>query len=795
MDFPNSPSVGDIYTFGLKSWRWNGAAWDVEHPLTAWASISGTPTTVSGYGITDAVMTAGDQVIGGNKTFSNNVTMNGSIFSVNTVNLEIADPIITVAKNNTTGSTMFSGLKAERGTAGNDAYAVWLEEYDCWWVGTAADDSLSGSSRSPIYASQLNANVPTGTAPLVVASTTLVSNLNTDLLDGQHGSFYQDAANITGTISDARLPTTMVDKTLSGTATLSQQVRFSGVTSVGAFTADQHNYSLDSTISTLRLSGTAERSITGITGGATGRILLVRNTGTFDLIFVHESASSTAANRFSTPGGLNVTLGPGATLMFQYDGTLSRWQPVGGAGGSGGTNASLLTSGTLLDARLSANVALTNALTVFTSQVEAPTPTPGDSSANVATTAFVANAVANTSSEPGFDGAPWDSALHDGFSPIYTTGTGTTQNITLPVSDHTESSIWVTIGNVLQSPTSYAVSGTTLTLTAPLGSDIVVRSGGFKGETGAAGTMSSAGDVLFNTDDTYKIGNVSASRPKYVYVSNTVFSSVFKTTGSSSYVEISPQDGSGSNYRLYNPTGDELRVSNGTSDMLTLTDTGVLKVSNGEFYQSGTTSQVRIGVGSSNHWDLSRDNASTGNFVVKSISSGTPTEVLRLQNDKTAIFSGKIMANAATTSAASLNIAPGSAPSSPNNGDVWTTADGLYVHISGSTHAMEKQGEAWDINTQTGTSYTLVLSDKGKIIEINNASANTLTIPPNSSVAFPIKTRIDIVQYGAGQTTFVAGSGVTIRSVDDKLALSSQYSSASLYKRGTDEWVLMGDLS
>lgn len=99
------------------------------------------------------------------------------------------------------------------------------------------------------------------------------------------------------------------------------------------------------------------------------------------------------------------------------------------------------------------------------------------------------------------------------------------------------------------------------------------------------------------------------------------------------------------------------------------------------------------------------------------------------------------------------------------------------------------------INTQTGTSYTLVASDINKIVEMNNGSANTLTVPPNSSVEFPIGTRIDVVQYGAGTTTIAQGAGVTIRSKDSALDISGQYAGATLYKRGTDEWVLIGALA
>lgn len=97
-------------------------------------------------------------------------------------------------------------------------------------------------------------------------------------------------------------------------------------------------------------------------------------------------------------------------------------------------------------------------------------------------------------------------------------------------------------------------------------------------------------------------------------------------------------------------------------------------------------------------------------------------------------------------------------------------------------------------NAQTGTSYTLTLSDAGKMVTLTNAAAITLTIPTNASVAFPIGTRIDIGQGGAGQVT-VGGAGVTIRSSGSKLKLSGQYSGATLWKKGTDEWWLIGDIA
>lgn len=97
------------------------------------------------------------------------------------------------------------------------------------------------------------------------------------------------------------------------------------------------------------------------------------------------------------------------------------------------------------------------------------------------------------------------------------------------------------------------------------------------------------------------------------------------------------------------------------------------------------------------------------------------------------------------------------------------------------------------LNSQ-GASYTAVLSDGNKLVEINNSSANTFTIPPNASVAFPIGTTITISQTGTGQTTITPGSGVTLRAYNNNLKLAGQYAMASVVKRATNEWSVAGNL-
>lgn len=102
-------------------------------------------------------------------------------------------------------------------------------------------------------------------------------------------------------------------------------------------------------------------------------------------------------------------------------------------------------------------------------------------------------------------------------------------------------------------------------------------------------------------------------------------------------------------------------------------------------------------------------------------------------------------------------------------------------------------------NTQTA-SYTLALADSGKVVEMNSGSATTVTIPPNSSVAFPTGTVIEIARLGAGTVSIDPDTGVTAPNRIEAAGtttrtITNRYGSVSLRKRATDEWHLVGDLS
>lgn len=125
----------------------------------------------------------------------------------------------------------------------------------------------------------------------------------------------------------------------------------------------------------------------------------------------------------------------------------------------------------------------------------------------------------------------------------------------------------------------------------------------------------------------------------------------------------------------------------------------------------------------------------------------------------------------------------------PNDLDVLT-----YDAGSGNWEA-KPLPDTQPINAQTGTTYTLALTDANKLITLSNVASITLTVPTNASVAFSVGHRIDLIQLAAGDVTISAAGGVTIDSKSGFLKLSAQYAAATLFYRGSDNWFLIGDIA
>lgn len=140
------------------------------------------------------------------------------------------------------------------------------------------------------------------------------------------------------------------------------------------------------------------------------------------------------------------------------------------------------------------------------------------------------------------------------------------------------------------------------------------------------------------------------------------------------------------------------------------------------------------------------------------------------------------------------------APASPASG-----FHRFYAKTDGKAYSKSSAGTEYDLTAAGGAavvsfnrqtaSYTLVAGDANKMVEMNVATANNLTVPLNSSVPFATGTIIDVVQYGAGQTTIVATGGVTLRSTNNWLKINARYGAVTLVKVGTDEWYVFGNLN
>jgi len=177
--------------------------------------------------------------------------------------------------------------------------------------------------------------------------------------------------------------------------------------------------------------------------------------------------------------------------------------------------------------------------------------------------------------------------------------------------------------------------------------------------------------------------------------------------------------------------------------------------------------------------------------------TGTPTDTtadgggitLKGATDKTFNW---VDATDSWTSSEHINLASGKDLKVNGTAVISSTAGG-FIFTDG-TQTLEGVPSRTPIIQKTA-SYTLsALTERDDLIEMGSASAMTLTIPLNSAVAFPVGTSIDILQTSTGQVTIAGDAGVTVNSTPG-LKLRTQWSTATLFKRATNTWVVYGDLT
>ena len=132
----------------------------------------------------------------------------------------------------------------------------------------------------------------------------------------------------------------------------------------------------------------------------------------------------------------------------------------------------------------------------------------------------------------------------------------------------------------------------------------------------------------------------------------------------------------------------------------------------------------------------------------------------------------------------------------PNPNGVGATGPTGPTGTTGATGATGATGPTLvGFNTQTGTTYTLVIGDKDKLVTLNNASAITLTVPPS---VFSANDIVNIAQFGAGQVTLAQGAGVTIQSTGATTTapkLRMNKSSASIICTASNTFLVVGDIA
>ena len=176
----------------------------------------------------------------------------------------------------------------------------------------------------------------------------------------------------------------------------------------------------------------------------------------------------------------------------------------------------------------------------------------------------------------------------------------------------------------------------------------------------------------------------------------------------------------------------------------------------------------------------------TGNLTVSGTTTTVNSETLTI-DDNIIVLNNN--ASGAPTENAGVEIERGSS----NNVQLrWNETTDCWEFTNDGTNYQRIITDT--ITNEQTASYTLALADTGKMVEMNVASANTLTVPPNSSVAFPVGATLTVLQTAAGQCTLTAGAGVTINGTPG-LKLRAEWSSATLVKRATDTWVAIGDLA
>jgi hypothetical protein len=191
----------------------------------------------------------------------------------------------------------------------------------------------------------------------------------------------------------------------------------------------------------------------------------------------------------------------------------------------------------------------------------------------------------------------------------------------------------------------------------------------------------------------------------------------------------------------------------------------------------------------------SLDALAVGAFEASSATIGDVSNTeLQYLNGVTSAVQTQLDAKAPTADPTFTGTVSGVTKAHVGLGNVDNTSDANKPVSTATQTALDAKANSLVTIDPETASYTLILTNQDQMVEMNVGSANTLTVPTNSSVAFPIGTRIHVVQTGSGQTTITPAGGVTVNGTPG-LKTRAQWSAVTLVKRATDTWVAFGDLT
>lgn len=200
-------------------------------------------------------------------------------------------------------------------------------------------------------------------------------------------------------------------------------------------------------------------------------------------------------------------------------------------------------------------------------------------------------------------------------------------------------------------------------------------------------------------------------------------------------------------------------------------------------HTSSSSDEPGVGVNTTTYWEVlalkGTDGTGTGTVTSIDITGGT----------------GITSTGGPITSSGSITVALDSATQTSLGlaDSALQSGDNISVLTNDSGYQVEADVETATVNAQTGTTYTLALTDRGQVVTMDNASANTVTIPTNSSVSFDTGSVVTIIQKGSGVTTVTGDTGVTVNGTSGgSVSIADRYQGVSLLKVGTDTWIASG---